>query len=160
MEDFAPDCAACAALCCLALAFDKGEMFGHDKAAGTPCHHLSGHLCTIHADLGEKGYRGCASFDCLGAGQRVSALFDGSWRDEPARIPAMISAFRAMRDIQELRQMLVAARGLTLPPETVADLDRWQADLAAARETREALAAFDPRPLRRWLRDLARHVPR
>ena len=38
------DCSKCAALCCVAMAFDKGDMFGCDKVAGEVCKHLDEHL--------------------------------------------------------------------------------------------------------------------
>ncbi|HEY9106307.1 MAG TPA: hypothetical protein VIN58_06490, partial [Roseateles sp.] len=68
------DCSACAALCCVIPPFDAVQGFGFDKPAETPCHHLcDDHRCGIHADLIERGFAGCVAFDCLGAGQRLTA---------------------------------------------------------------------------------------
>lgn len=115
-----PDCARCAALCCIVFAFDRSEWFGLSKPAGVPCANLdAGHSCTIHGHLAEHGFKGCVSYDCYGAGQRVvQELFDGrSWRDEPALLPAMADSFRAMRLVHELLLLLGAAEKLPLSVE-------------------------------------------
>ncbi len=88
------DCERCAALCCVAVAFDRSELFGFDKAADAPCRNLDGaHGCTIHDHLAASGFRGCAAYDCYGAGQAVTQeMFGGrSWRDEPALLPVTCS---------------------------------------------------------------------
>lgn len=113
------DCDKCAALCCVALAFDKSPLFAIDKPAGTPCQHLiKNGRCGIHADLKAKGFGGCVAYDCLGAGQRVTqGLFDGqSWQDDPTLLDPMMRAFASMRKVQDLLQLLVEAQKLTLPP--------------------------------------------
>lgn len=111
------DCSNCAALCCMALAFDKSDLFGVDKPAGIPCQHL--HLddkCGIHDGLTDRGFSGCVSYDCLGAGQRVTQqVFGGkSWRDNPDLARPMFEAFRIMRKVQELLQLLETADMLPL----------------------------------------------
>lgn len=93
------DCSACSALCCVDFAFDAGEDFAHDKPAGEPCRHLSGHLCRLHKDLIAKGYPGCARYDCLGAGQRATALGGG---------------FAALRRLHDDHLTLTAAGSLAL----------------------------------------------
>ena len=160
MKALAADCAHCVALCCLALAFDKGEKFAHDKAAGAACTHLTGHACSIHADLDAKGYRGCVAYDCAGAGQRVTALFARSWRDEPALAGPMMAAFAAMREVQELRQMLAASHSLPLSPETCTERSHWDNILETVSKSLEALDSFDPTPIRAWLRSLAGQITR
>lgn len=112
------DCSKCAALCCLALAFDKGRDFAFDKNPGEPCRHLSGHDCAIHAHLTEKGMAGCVAYDCLGAGNRVvQEVFDGkSWRSEPRLMRVMMEAFSAMREVHKRIDLLRAAGGFDLPP--------------------------------------------
>ncbi|MGG7567218.1 hypothetical protein ACQ5SO_13780 [Rhodovulum sp. DZ06] len=127
-----PDCSACAALCCVALAFDKGERFGFDKPAGTPCPNLSRHLCSIHERLEHEGFSGCAAYGCGGAGQRVvQELFAGtSWRDDPALLAPMIDAFAGMRAVQARVELLVAAARLPL----------LEAEEAARRHALAALA--------------------
>lgn len=112
-----PDCTKCAALCCIALPFDKSEMFAFDKKGGEACRHLAvGHSCNIHGQLGDRGFRGCIQFDCQGAGQHVvQGVFNGaSWQDDASLLPAMTEAFRAMRRVHELLVLLQAARGLPL----------------------------------------------
>ena len=115
--DFTPDCKNCAALCCMALAFDKGEMFAFDKAAGQACQHLCGdHTCGIHAKLGDIGMQGCIAYSCDGAGQRVTQeVFHGaSWQDDPAVRLRMIDAFNAMRLVQKNLLLLGATKPLPL----------------------------------------------
>lgn len=113
------DCTRCAALCCIALAFSRSDMFGFDKDAGIPCPNLDkDHRCTIHKRLKEDGFSGCIRFDCVGAGQRVTQeLFGGrSWRDDPEIAVPMFDAFRVMRQIHDLLLLLVSAQKLPLLP--------------------------------------------
>ena len=124
-DRFVPDCGHCAALCCIAFAFDRSEDFGHDKPADCACFHLeTGYRCAIHHDLGSEGYPGCVRFDCLGAGQRVTQeVFDGGdWQAEPALIAPMSAAFRTMRRIHEFLCLLESARTLALA--SAAELER------------------------------------
>src|SRR5580698_9598172 len=103
------DCARCAALCCVVFAFDRSKWFASGKPGGAPRAKLSvDHRCTIHDRLAERGFGGCAAYDCLGAGQRVvQELFSGrSWRDDVALLPAMTDSFRAMRLVHELLLLL------------------------------------------------------
>lgn len=111
------DCGQCAALCCAHHAFDRSDKFAIDKPAGEPCPNLSGTgHCTIHASLEASGFSGCASYDCLGAGQHVvQGLFGGrSWQAEPALKKPMFEAFRVMRQVHELLVLLREARRLPL----------------------------------------------
>lgn len=114
-----PDCDACAALCCLALAFDEGEDFAIDKPAGLPCPKLKRHRCSIHKTLDKEGFSGCAAYDCKGAGQRVTQeLFAGrSWRDAPELAIPMMEAFAGMREAQSRLELLKAAVRLPLTRE-------------------------------------------
>jgi hypothetical protein len=141
------DCARCAALCCVGLAFDRSEHFGFDKDAGVPCVHLVGHRCAIHRTRNERGFGGCASYDCAGAGQRVTqSIFEGrSWRDEPALLAPMIDAFRAARDAHALLVLLHAARRLPLDVERERVRSELEAELGAphdAPEMSRRVAAF------------------
>jgi len=107
-----PQCSACCGLCCVEPAFDAAQGFGFDKSAHQPCNHLRmDHRCSIHDRLAEQGFPGCVSYDCYGAGQRVTQkLFDGaSWRESPERAERMFAAFRAMRALHELLAMLAYA---------------------------------------------------
>src|ERR1700760_3571540 len=90
------DCARCAALCCVAFAFERSEAFADDKAAAEPCVHLDTcGQCAIHARRAERGYGGCVGYDCHGAGQWVTqVLFAGrAWRDDLALLGPMSAAF-------------------------------------------------------------------
>jgi hypothetical protein len=146
-DAFAPDCGNCAALCCLALAFDKGPQFGFDKPAGLPCRHLaSGGRCTIHARLDDEGFGGCASYSCLGAGQIVvQSIFAGaSWQDDPSLSGPMMEAFSTLREVQDMRAQLVAAEALPLSPADVAARQALDRALAPPEGwTKAALDAFD-----------------
>lgn len=115
------DCSRCQGLCCVYPAFDTSEMFGLDKPSGEACPHLgNSYRCTIHAQLGPSGFRGCELYDCLGAGPRIIALpeFAGrSWRDDAPTATAMFSAFRALKQVHELAEFLVTAGKLPLSTE-------------------------------------------
>jgi hypothetical protein len=114
------DCSRCAALCCVAFHFDKGDEFAYNKDADAPCLHLSArHSCTIHSMLEEQGFSGCVAFDCKGAGQRVTQeVFGGrSWRDDPGIAPTMFEAFRIMRRVHQNLDYLEMVAELPLTAE-------------------------------------------
>jgi hypothetical protein len=167
-QDFSADCSNCAALCCLALAFDAGDRFAHDKPAGMPCHNLHASNprqgCTIHKDLTSAGYSGCVAYDCLGAGQRVTALFSETWKDTPRLAGPMMQAFRIMRDVQDLGQMLEASKALPLPKPIQNERADWLGQLCEVQDNLEALQAFETDgtagQIRVWLRGLASHIQR
>jgi hypothetical protein len=121
------DCAQCAALCCVAPAFDRSPMFAIDKPAGEPCPNLDASCrCRIHADRSAQGFAGCVAYDCLGAGQYVTqAMFAGrSWRDDPALLEPMTRAFSAVRQAHEAMLLLDQAKALPLPAEAREALQR------------------------------------
>ncbi len=104
-------------ICCVAPAFSASADFAIDKPAGRPCPHLQpDSRCGIHADLRERGFPGCAVYDCFGAGQQVSrATFGGrDWREAPETAPQMFAVFAVMRQLHELLWYLTEA--LTLDP--------------------------------------------
>lgn len=111
------DCSRCAGLCCVLPAFAASADFAISKPAGQPCPHLEADFrCGIHASLRERGFGGCATFDCFGAGQQVTQVtFAGrDWQREPALLPSMAAVFPVMRQLRELLWYL--AEALTLPP--------------------------------------------
>jgi len=110
------DCSECAALCCVALTFDKGKDFAFSKNPGEPCRNLSGHKCSVHATLNSKGLSGCVAYDCLGAGNRVvQEVFEGhSWQDDPRLLRVMIEAFAGMREVHKRIDLMRAAATLPL----------------------------------------------
>ena len=148
LPDLAPDCPNCAALCCMALAFDEGEDFAISKPAGLPCPKLAaGHLCTIYDTLTEEGFSGCARYTCHGAGQRVTQeLFDGAtWVDQPELATPMSEALRQMKEVHEALELLATAEALGLEDED----EEKRATLFAALSpeegfTPETLAATQP----------------
>jgi hypothetical protein len=111
------DCNRCVGLCCVAFAFDRGPAFAFDKAADVPCKNLLPVMnrCAIHERREERGFDGCVGYDCLGAGQRVTALFDGRKRDA-----AMLQAFRRMHEVHHVLSLLHEARKLDLDPARAA----------------------------------------
>jgi hypothetical protein len=135
------DCARCVGLCCVAPAFARSADFAVDKPAGTPCAHLAADFrCAIHADLRDRGFAGCTVFDCLGAGQRVSAAFAGrDWRTPEVAAP-MFAAFGAARQVHELLWYLDEARQRAPDPALevewarLVDDDPATCDVDAARE--------------------------
>jgi hypothetical protein len=99
------DCSRCAALCCVAPAFAASADFAIDKPAGTPCPNLrADDLCGIHDRLRDRGFPGCAVFDCFGAGQHVTqGTFGGrSWRESPELAGAMFAVLPVMRQLHEM----------------------------------------------------------
>jgi uncharacterized protein YjbI with pentapeptide repeats len=109
------DCDRCFALCCVAPAFSASADFAITKAAGRPCPELrSDFRCGIHARLAPLGFRGCAVYDCFGAGQRASQVTFGGrdWRAEPGVSASMFAAFAVMRQLHELLWYLNEALAL------------------------------------------------
>ncbi|MEU5809573.1 pentapeptide repeat-containing protein [Streptomyces sp. NPDC047718] len=103
--DLHADCANCFALCCVALPFAKSSDFAVNKAAGTPCKNLRQDFrCGIHTQLRSKGFQGCTTFDCFGAGQQVSQVTFGGrdWRTHPGTAGRMFDVFPVMRQLHEL----------------------------------------------------------
>lgn len=132
------DCSACVALCCVIPPFDAEQGFGFDKAAETPCHHLcADHRCGIHDALIPRGFEGCVAFDCLGAGQRLTALAlerfgSTDWRERPEVARWLFAAYPRMRQVQEWLASLSLAAAVTglddlrkLADELDAESPRW-----------------------------------
>jgi hypothetical protein len=130
------DCSRCAALCCVALAFDRSALFGFDKPAGVPCAHLHGHACSIHAARESEGFGGCVRYDCLGTGQRVTHdLFDGrSWQDDPSLGASMMEAFHRLHEVHELLELVRAASDWPLDPPRAATRLALEEKLATLHE--------------------------
>ena len=132
------DCSACVALCCVIPPFDAVQGFGFDKPAETACHHLcADHRCGIHDGLIEQGFTGCVAFDCLGAGQKLTAqaverFGSADWRARPEVARWLFAAYPRMRAAQEwLARLSLAATvsGLShleaLAAELEAESPRW-----------------------------------
>lgn len=107
-----PDCERCTALCCVALPFQAAADFAHTKPARTPCRHLSGTRCGIHAELRGRGYSGCVVFDCFGAGQVLTERGD----------PVDVDALMALRLRHQTAWLLQEAEGYGLPEHLRGDV--------------------------------------
>ena len=148
--DLRADCARCTALCCVALTLTRSADFAIDKPAGVPCPNLGADfLCGIHERLPQAGFPGCTAYDCLGAGQQVTAAVaaahgGATWRDDAAAASAAFAALPVATGLRELLWYLTevlsnAAAGTvhdearaaladtsrltTLPPGELAQLD-------------------------------------
>lgn len=157
-SDLVPDCEACAALCCVVPSFETSEDFGLDKAAGAPCPNLTKDFrCRIHGELIERGFRGCAIYDCYGAGQNATRSFPDGADVEAERG----EAFLILRVLHELVWQLTEAIKLCQEED-----DGLIADLEVAAERIDSmilgppslLLATDPEPLRISTRRLLRRV--
>lgn len=105
MSHLIPDCENCFGLCCVALPYAKSADFAFDKEAGKPCPNLQADFrCQIHADLRGKGFRGCTSFECFGAGQKVSqnTFMNRDWRTHPGLKKEMFDVFPIMHQLHEM----------------------------------------------------------
>lgn len=105
------DCAACSGICCVALPFDADQGFGFDKAAHTACPHLGADFrCGIHGSLSTAGFPGCVSYDCHGAGQRVTrAHADRPWTGGEGQAQAMFASFSRVKPLHDLMALLATA---------------------------------------------------
>lgn len=111
------DCGNCFGLCCAALYFSASEGFPCDKEAGQACPNLqSDFRCRVHKSLVKQGFKGCAAFDCFGAGQKVSRVsYHGQdWRKFPESAQQMFKAFLVMRQLHELLWYLTEALTIQL----------------------------------------------
>jgi len=145
LPDLTSDCTSCAALCCLALAFDAGAEFAIDKPAGLPCPNLDAGLgCTLYNRLEAEGFRGCVTYECKGAGQRVvQELFKGrDWRKHPDLAEPMMAAFSAMRMVHDGIELLETAGTLDLPGALEAERQALLRAYLPAAWTLETLTAF------------------
>jgi hypothetical protein len=135
--DLVPDCGRCAALCCIATSFDASEDFAFDKPAGVGCSYLTRDCrCAIHGELVERGLRGCAIYECFGAGPRATRAYAGIAGCEPDRS----EAFRVLRVVHELLWLLTQAARLCDDPGVAGMLAREVAAL-------DAIAALPPAEL-------------
>jgi uncharacterized protein YjbI with pentapeptide repeats len=111
------DCESCFALCCVAPAFSASADFAITKNPGQACPNLQADFrCGIHTRLRQQGFRGCAVYDCFGAGQKVSQVIFGGqdWRRAPRAAQQMFAVFPIVRALHELLWYLTEA--LTLQP--------------------------------------------
>ncbi|MGR3491479.1 MAG: hypothetical protein ACU0DW_05420 [Shimia sp.] len=95
-----PNCSACGALCCKVYAFEVEQGFAEHKSEGMPCRFLADVGCSIHAMRAERGMAPCITFDCHGAGQTATALFDD------AAEAALFKGFHALMPIHRAGHLL------------------------------------------------------
>lgn len=113
-SEFRIQCDACSGLCCVALYYSKCDGFPIDKAAGTPCFHLDDHFrCAIHQELNAKHMKGCMAYDCCGAGQIVTSLYQDNWKSNSYRAQEIYDSFMRVFDLQQILWFL--SEILTLP---------------------------------------------
>ena len=146
------DCERCVGLCCVALPFTASADFAFDKEAGEPCRNLTADLrCGIHSRLRESGFRGCVSFDCFGAGQKVSQAFgELDWREGPEAARQLFDAFSVMRGLHELLWYLTEALAVVEADPVGEDLRRVLAEIRRLTDgTADALTGLDLAALRR-----------
>jgi uncharacterized protein YjbI with pentapeptide repeats len=131
------DCERCVGLCCVAPAFATSADFAIDKPAGHACPNLQADFrCGIHGQLRQRGFPGCAAYDCFGAGQKVAQdTFAGrDWRRAPQVATQMFDVFTIMRHLHELLWYLTEA--LTLPAAVPLHAELLDAADATERLTR------------------------
>jgi hypothetical protein len=144
--DLRADCARCTGLCCVALTLVRSADFAIDKPSGTPCPHLGDDFgCDIHSRLATSGFPGCTAYDCLGAGQRVTAAVravhdDATWRDDPA---AARDAFAALPALTQLHELLWYLSEVLAHPDAAPVHD----DARQALEDTSGLAGLPPADL-------------
>ena len=106
------ECKECFGLCCTALYFSKNDGFPQNKDAGKPCLNLENNFkCKVHNNLIKKGLKGCTSYDCFGAGQKIAQVtYKGiDWRRDPEKSQEMFDAFLVMVQVHEMMWYLAEA---------------------------------------------------
>ncbi|MEH7095334.1 pentapeptide repeat-containing protein [Neobacillus vireti] len=116
-EHLRAKCEDCFGLCCVALPFTASADFALDKKGGTPCPNLqSDFRCGIHRNLRKKGFKGCAVYECFGAGQKVSQVtYQGKdWREtcDNETSNEMFTVFPIVQQLQEMLWYLTEALSL------------------------------------------------
>ncbi len=157
------DCSNCAALCCVTFEFEVSDDFAISKPANTACPNLDDcGQCKVHNKLEDLGFRGCAVFECCGAGQRVTQEYFGgrSWQHDPALIQPMAARFRQVRRLHELLMLLEAASALPLPTAEETQRRSWveQVDEMVVNQASDQAIAEGGADVHRFLQSLQRHV--
>jgi uncharacterized protein YjbI with pentapeptide repeats len=156
------DCTRCAGLCCVAPAFSASADFAIDKAAGQACPNLRPDFrCGIHARLRQRGFPGCAAYDCFGAGQKVTQVTFGGqdWRRAPGMAAQMFRVFTIMRQLHELLWYLGEALALPAARPLHTELRRaFEETERLARGTPDALETLEMAAYRRNVNALLRRA--
>ena len=90
-----PDCAACDALCCIAPKFEAPN---YHKPVAVPCRNLKtpSLKCEIYDSREALGFIFCLNFDCHGAGQAVTKLFQNigcNWQTDESKAKVEFDVF-------------------------------------------------------------------
>jgi len=104
-RDLKIDCKNCFGLCCVSLYFSKSEGFPTDKEAKEPCINLEPDFrCKVHSKLLDKGLKGCISYDCFGAGQKVSRDIykEKDWLQNPELANEIFEVFCMINKLHEM----------------------------------------------------------
>lgn len=120
------DCETCSGLCCVALYCIKTDGFPADKEAGRPCQHLQPDFrCAIHTGLAERKLKGCLAYDCFGAGQKTTQLYEqkGSWQESPEGAEEMFATFMTVFQLHQMLWYLVEAYSLTVDQGLISEID-------------------------------------
>lgn len=131
-ETLKNDCEKCFGLCCVALYFSASDGFPVNKKAGKPCINLKGDFsCAIHKDLTNKGLRGCTSYDCFGAGQKVAQITyeRQDWSKNPQLSSQMFTVFPVMRQLHEMLWYLTEAFLREKDNNIRADIDHMRSEI-------------------------------
>ncbi|MGL4737646.1 MAG: pentapeptide repeat-containing protein [Cellulosilyticaceae bacterium] len=113
LEELRIHCERCSGLCCVALYCSKSDGFPEDKQAEVPCRHLrSDFKCDMHAQLVTKHMKGCLTYECFGAGQRVTQMYAslGDWATQPRKRKEIYEVFLIMTQLYQMRWYLLQAR--------------------------------------------------
>jgi hypothetical protein len=161
-ERLRADCEHCFGLCCVVPALSASADFAIDKPAGQPCPNLRADFrCSIHDHLRDRGFPGCTTYDCFGAGQQVAQVTFGGrdWRRAPEIARDMFSAFTVMRQLHELLWYLAEARARPAAGPVHGELDEALDQVGRlTRSEADALIALDVEPLRRDVSHLLRRA--
>jgi hypothetical protein len=120
--------------------------FALDKPCGVACPNLAApgagdFRCSIHAELPERGFRGCTVYDCFGAGQRVVQDHFGGrdWVSSTKERAEMVATFEMVERLHELLWYLGDAleRPAAAPLRSELEGLRDAVDRAAAQVTKE-----------------------
>jgi len=106
------DCEKCFGFCCVALYFSASEGFPENKDAGKPCFHLQANFqCSVHKDLRKLGFKGCTSYECFGAGQKIAQITYGGcdWQQAPESSGQMYDVFLIIYQLHEMLWYLADA---------------------------------------------------
>jgi len=125
IEELKIRCEDCSGLCCVALYCMKSDGFPANKAAGVPCKHLMPDFrCNMHSRLAEKNMKGCLSYDCFGAGQKVTQLCypDKNWQSHPEKADEIFQVFIKVYRLHQMAWYLLESLSLTLDEKLIAEI--------------------------------------